>query len=95
MAILISTLRYRQDECCLLLFNHVNFGKAVAGLHITIRYHASITKQVDTPIPELDAEQQEALRQEWIKEQFQKTNSFLAENGVIPNKVIADDSRYL
>ncbi|ACA86985.1 MULTISPECIES: DUF4826 family protein [Shewanella] len=54
-----------------------------------------MTEQVDTQAPELNAEQQEALRQEWIREHFQKANRFLAEKGVIPSKVIADDSRYL
>ena len=38
---------------------------------------------------------QEALRQQWVKTQFQKANRFLAEKGVIPNKVFADESRYL
>ncbi|WP_076537682.1 DUF4826 family protein [Shewanella sp. UCD-KL21] len=37
----------------------------------------------------------EQLRQEWVKTQFQKANRFLAEKGVIPSKVIADESRYL
>ncbi|WP_394393272.1 DUF4826 family protein [Shewanella woodyi] len=54
-----------------------------------------MTEQIDTQAPELNAEQQEALRQEWIREHFQKANRFLAEKGVIPSKVIADDSRYL
>ncbi|MGX9459633.1 DUF4826 family protein [Shewanella sp. A14] len=40
-------------------------------------------------------EDQEALRQEWVRTQFQKANRFLAEKGVIPSKVLAEDSRYL
>ncbi|MCL1143968.1 DUF4826 family protein [Shewanella gaetbuli] len=38
---------------------------------------------------------QEALRQQWVRTQFQKANSFLAEKGVIPNKVFPEESRYL
>ncbi|MCL1094825.1 MULTISPECIES: DUF4826 family protein [Shewanella] len=41
------------------------------------------------------AQDQEALRQEWIRTQFQKANKFLAEKGIMPNKVYADESRYL
>ncbi|MCL1060240.1 DUF4826 family protein [Shewanella gelidimarina] len=41
------------------------------------------------------AQDQEALRQEWIRTQFQKANKFLAEKGILPNKVHADESRYL
>jgi hypothetical protein len=37
----------------------------------------------------------ELLRQEWVRTQFQKANRFLGEKGVIPNKVITDESRYL
>ncbi|MCE9684772.1 DUF4826 family protein [Shewanella sp. AS16] len=37
----------------------------------------------------------EAMRQAWVREHFQKANRFLAEKGVIPSKVIADESRYL
>ena len=40
-------------------------------------------------------EQIEQLRQEWVRTQFQKANRFLAEKGVIPSKVLADESRYL
>ncbi|WOT06512.1 DUF4826 family protein [Shewanella youngdeokensis] len=38
---------------------------------------------------------QEARRQEWIRTHFQKANKFLAEKGVMPHKVYADESRYL
>ncbi|WP_394132052.1 DUF4826 family protein [Shewanella maritima] len=41
------------------------------------------------------AQDQEALREQWVREHFQKANRFLAEKGIIPSKVIADDSRYL
>ncbi|MCL1048843.1 DUF4826 family protein [Shewanella abyssi] len=41
------------------------------------------------------AQDQEALRQEWIRTQFQKANKFLAEKGILPSKVHADESRYL
>ncbi|MEC4725404.1 DUF4826 family protein [Shewanella sp. D64] len=54
-----------------------------------------MTEQVETQTEAMDPEQQEALRQQWIKEHFQKANRFLAEKGVIPSKVIADESRYL
>ncbi|MFT5235028.1 MAG: hypothetical protein ACI90A_000390 [Shewanella sp.] len=54
-----------------------------------------MTEQVDTQTQAIDPEQQEVLRQQWIKEHFQKANRFLAEKGVIPSKVIADESRYL
>jgi hypothetical protein len=37
----------------------------------------------------------EQLRQEWVRTQFQKANRFLAEKGVIPNKVLTEESRYL
>ncbi|WP_445946194.1 DUF4826 family protein [Shewanella sp.] len=37
----------------------------------------------------------ELLRQEWVRTQFQKANRFLGEKGVIPSKVITDESRYL
>ncbi|MGB0895110.1 MAG: DUF4826 family protein [Parashewanella sp.] len=35
------------------------------------------------------------MRQEWVREQFQKANRFLAEKGIIPNKVHDKESRYL
>ncbi|AQS35739.1 hypothetical protein Sps_00541 [Shewanella psychrophila] len=54
-----------------------------------------MTEQAVDQTPALTAEQQEELRQEWIREHFQKANHFLAEKGVIPSKVIADESRYL
>ena len=46
------------------------------------------------------AEQQASAEQQqqilvWTKAQFQKANKFLAEKGVIPDKVIAEESRYL
>ncbi|MBT1445815.1 DUF4826 family protein [Shewanella sp. JM162201] len=46
--------------------------------------------QVDTAAPD-----QEALRQEWVRTQFQKANRFLAEKGILPGKVLVDESRYL
>ncbi|AYV14036.1 DUF4826 family protein [Shewanella algae] len=51
-----------------------------------------MTEQTSTPP---NAEQQEALRQAWVREQFQKANKFLAEKGVIPSKVVPAESRYL
>ncbi|MGL5392004.1 MAG: DUF4826 family protein [Shewanella sp.] len=50
---------------------------------------------VEQPKKPLSAEEMEALRQEWVRTQFQKANRFLAEKGVIPSKVLADESRYL
>ena len=44
------------------------------------------------PLTEAQAEQ---MRQEWVRVHFQKANRFLAEKGVIPSKVLADESRYL
>lgn len=47
------------------------------------------------------AEQQERQpvsekeRAEWVREQFQKANKFLAENGVLFETVITEESRYL
>ncbi|GIU24184.1 DUF4826 family protein [Shewanella sp. MBTL60-007] len=38
---------------------------------------------------------QEQLRQEWIRTQFQKANKFLAEKGIMPDKVHPEESRYL
>jgi hypothetical protein len=49
-----------------------------------------VVEQVATP-----AVDQEALRQDWVKTQFQKANRFLAEKGVLPNKVYTEESRYL
>ncbi|BAJ01788.1 DUF4826 family protein [Shewanella violacea] len=54
-----------------------------------------MTEQAVDQTQALTAEQQEQLRQEWIREHFQKANKFLAEKGIIPSKVIADESRYL
>ncbi len=48
-----------------------------------------MTEQTSTPP---NAEQQEALRQAWVREQFQKANKFLAEKGVIPSKVVPAES---
>ena len=50
---------------------------------------------VDQTQQNLSAEEIEKLRQEWVRTQFQKANRFLAEKGVIPSKVLADESRYL
>lgn len=50
---------------------------------------------VDQAQPTLSAEALGKLRQEWVRTQFQKANRFLAEKGVIPSKVLADESRYL
>lgn len=50
---------------------------------------------VDQTQQNLSAEEIEKLRQEWVRTQFQKANRFLAEKGVIPTKVLADESRYL
>ena len=47
------------------------------------------------------AEQQERQpiseeeRADWVREQFQKANKFLAENGVLFDTVITEESRYL
>ena len=54
-----------------------------------------MTEQAVDQTQALTVEQQEQLRQEWIREHFQKANKFLAEKGIIPSKVIADESRYL
>lgn len=54
-----------------------------------------MTEQAVDQTQALTAEQQEELRQEWIREHFQKANRFLGEKGIIPSKVIADESRYL
>ncbi|WP_028764796.1 DUF4826 family protein [Shewanella colwelliana] len=54
-----------------------------------------MTEQAVDQTQPLSEEQREALTQQWIKEHFQKANRFLAEQGVIPSKVIAEDSRYL
>ena len=40
----------------------------------------------------VDKEQQ---IQEWTRAQFQKANKFLAEKGIMPNKVYPEESRYL
>ena len=50
---------------------------------------------VDQAQPTISPEEMEKLRQEWVRTQFQKANRFLAEKGVIPSKVLADESRYL
>ncbi|MGL5490962.1 MAG: DUF4826 family protein [Shewanella sp.] len=50
---------------------------------------------VDQAQPTITPEEMEKLRQEWVRTQFQKANRFLAEKGVIPSKVLADESRYL
>ena len=34
-------------------------------------------------------------RATWVREQFQKANKFLAENGVLFDSVITEESRYL
>lgn len=47
------------------------------------------------PQPQLSPEEMDKLRQEWVRTQFQKANRFLAEKGVIPSKVLTDESRYL
>ena len=39
-------------------------------------------------------ESQEALSN-WVREQFQKANKFLAENGVLFESVVTEESRYL
>lgn len=44
---------------------------------------------------QLSPEQMEKLHQEWVRTQYQKANRFLAEKGVIPSKVLVDESRYL
>ncbi|WP_144208543.1 DUF4826 family protein [Shewanella donghaensis] len=45
--------------------------------------------------PTIEQQDPEQLRREWVKTHFQKANQFLAEKGIIPSKVIADESRYL
>ncbi|NRD73781.1 DUF4826 family protein [Shewanella sp. VB17] len=54
-----------------------------------------MTEKLASSTATLAPEQEEALQQQWIKEHFQKANRFLAEKGVIPSKVVTDDSRYL
>ena len=34
-------------------------------------------------------------RATWVREQFQKANKFLAENGVLFDSVVTEESRYL
>ena len=50
---------------------------------------------VDQAQPTISPEEVGKLRAEWVRTQFQKANRFLAEKGVIPSKVLADESRYL
>ncbi|MFQ6371707.1 DUF4826 family protein [Shewanella sp. YIC-542] len=38
---------------------------------------------------------EEAQRNQWVREQFQKANRFLAEKGIVPAKVFAEECRYL
>ncbi|MCC2615326.1 DUF4826 family protein [Aestuariibacter halophilus] len=45
----------------------------------------------DQQNPQMDQQQ----LQEWVRAQFQKANKFLAENGVLFDAVITEDSRYL
>ncbi|MCL1067982.1 DUF4826 family protein [Shewanella olleyana] len=45
--------------------------------------------------PKTEQQDPEVQRQQWVQAQFQKANRFLAEKGVIPSKVLADESRYL
>ena len=55
-----------------------------------------MTEQAAAPAqPTISPEEMEKMRQEWVRAQFQKANRFLAEKGVIPSKVLADESRYL
>ncbi|QYJ80220.1 DUF4826 family protein [Shewanella acanthi] len=55
-----------------------------------------MTEQAAAPAqPTISPEEMEKMRQEWVRTQFQKANRFLAEKGVIPSKVLADESRYL
>jgi len=42
--------------------------------------------------PPVLSEQQKA---EWVREQFQRANKYLAENGILFDSVVAEDSRYL
>lgn len=51
-----------------------------------------MTEQATQAISEQELE---ARRTEWVREQFQKANKFLAEKGIIPSKVLEQDSRYL
>lgn len=37
----------------------------------------------------------EQAQNQWVREQFQKANKHLAENGIIPDRVIMEQSRYL
>ncbi|MBO1270152.1 DUF4826 family protein [Shewanella sp. 4t3-1-2LB] len=43
----------------------------------------------------VDAATQEAQRTQWVREQFQKANRFLAEKGIVPAKVFTEECRYL
>ncbi|ABM00272.1 DUF4826 domain-containing protein [Shewanella amazonensis] len=54
-----------------------------------------MTEQTQEPQVETAAQDPEALRQEWVRTQFQKANRFLAEKGILPGKVLIDESRYL
>lgn len=46
-------------------------------------------------VTEINKDQQVAMQQQWIQQQFQKANRHLAEKGIVPTKVLADESRYL
>ncbi|MCG9697018.1 DUF4826 family protein [Shewanella sp. Isolate11] len=54
-----------------------------------------MSEQVADQTQTLSPEEIEARTQVWIREHFQKANRFLAEKGVIPERVIAEESRYL
>ncbi|MBV7314573.1 DUF4826 family protein [Shewanella sp. NIFS-20-20] len=54
--------------------------------------------EAETNAAQLTPEQVQAMEQQrevWVREQFQKANRFLAEKGIMPGKVLTDQSRYL
>ncbi|MGI2261538.1 DUF4826 family protein [Shewanella sp. GXUN23E] len=60
---------------------------------MTEQTHSSTTQE--NAAQQLSPEQIAQMQQQWVREQFQKANKFLAEKGVIPGKVLTDQSRYL
>jgi hypothetical protein len=65
-----------------------------SNLHYNNKIGSIMTEEVADKVAQPTPDP-EALRQEWVRTQFQKANRFLAEKGVVPSKVLADESRYL
>lgn len=49
----------------------------------------------DEQLTQEQLEQAEKLRADWVREQFQKANEYLASKGIIPDNVAVNESRYL